>query len=192
MAAQTLGGMSKRGRAAVVACVAAAGWLLGGCAVRPFSEAELASMSRAADETLGGMRAKEGYLADSIDRSIAQAVFPKIGKGAFFVGFGLGSGVLIEDGEVTGTCRKTQVSGGYQIGGAVESEAVLFFSESALSDFKDGDFALASRGVAVIGESGRGYVEEFHGGADEYTSPRVGAMLGVAGALDFYSFRAVE
>lgn len=165
---------------------------MGGCAAKQFDQAKISEMQQLSESRIAEMRSTEPDFDGAMDTSIAHAVFPKIGKGAFFLGLGLGSGLLFENGEVTGTCRTSQISWGYQVGGTQEYEVVLFHSPNALDDFKDGDFAWSHRGNAVAGRVGVGWIEDLHGGADEYNKQAAGLMAGIAGGAHFYKFRPIE
>lgn len=181
--------MNKQWMGVVGLTTLSASSIMGGCAAKQFDQAKIAEMQQQSEERISAMRETEPYFAGALDNSIAHAVFPKIGTGAFFLGFGIGSGLLFENGEVTGTVRNTQISNGYQIGLTQEYQVVLFHSPEALADFKDGDFAWANRGNAVAGKAGVGWIEDMHGGADEYNKQDKGLMAGIAGALNFYKFR---
>jgi len=175
----------------LLACTLFASPLLGGCAAKRFTSAELDDLTTRAEGTVADMKLREDTFEQAYDASMAQAVFPRVGRAAFWLGLGLGSGVVFENGEVTGVCRATHV-GLYGIGGGYTQRVVLFNTQQALDDFKDGDAAFSGQGDAMIGTSGVGYTEDAHSGADEFSTGGAGALLQLGGGGSFYTFREIS
>ena len=182
--------MSRTAATLSLAGLALASPLLGGCAAKRFTSAEIDDLTGRAQETLSDLRLREATFEQAFDASLAQAVFPRVGRAAFHLGFGLGSGVVFENGEVTGVCRMTQI-GVDGFGGGYTQHAVLFYTEQALADFKDGDAAFMGQGDAMIGTSGVGFMQDFNSGADQFSTGGAGALLQLGAGGNFYRFREI-
>lgn len=111
-----------------------------------------------------------------IDRSLAYAVFPDAGKGGFIVGGGYGSGVLYEHGVITGYCAISEGEVGLLIGGQSFSQLLVFTTSQALSDFKDGKFALKADASAVALKAGAAGKSVSTTGVDVYIYSSSGLM----------------
>ncbi len=83
------------------------------------------------------------------DNAYGYAVFPSVGKGAIGIGGARGSGWVYEQGRLVGRTKLTQVTIGFQLGGQAYREAVFFKDETALEDFKRGNFELSAQASAV-------------------------------------------
>ncbi len=83
------------------------------------------------------------------ENAYGYAIFPSVGKGAIGIGGARGSGWVYEQGEVVGKSTLTQVTIGFQLGGQAYREVIFFKDETALDDFKRGNFELAAQASAV-------------------------------------------
>jgi lipid-binding SYLF domain-containing protein len=77
------------------------------------------------------------------------AVFPKIGKGGVGIGGAHGKGRVYEKGKRIGDTSMTQVTVGFQLGGQVYSELILFKDERALKEFTNGNFEFGADANAI-------------------------------------------
>ena len=100
-----------------LACVAMMGAVyMSGCSTAPKSEGDAAKLSADSDATLVGYKAKDTSLQPLLDKSVAYAVFPNIGKAGWIIGGSYGRGQVYEGGKLTGYADISEVSGGFQWG----------------------------------------------------------------------------
>ena len=71
-------------------------------------------------------------------------VFPEVGKGGLIVSGSYGRGVVYEGGKAVGYADVSKGSVGAIAGGQTFTEIIVFETNSALQDFKNGKFALAA------------------------------------------------
>ncbi len=93
---------------------------------------------------------RQSSLAQSLfQSSYGYAVFPKIGKGAAFIGGSFGRGQVYRAGQVTGFTTVFKLSFGLQMGGQAYSEIIFFQDQRAYDDFTRGNFELDATASAV-------------------------------------------
>ena len=121
------------------------------------------------------------------DNSYAYAVFPSVGKGAFGIGGAHGSGWVYEQGRLVGRTKLTQVTIGLQLGGQAYREVVFFKDETALEDFKRGNFELSAQASAVAITAGVSGDISYNGGVAIVTIAKGGLMYEASvGGQKFY------
>ena len=142
---------------ALVAGSLVAGGLIGGCTTAPKAE-DRAALAASAQGALASFKAKDPTLQPLINKSVGWAIFPDIGKAAFWVGGSYGRGELYERGKLIGYADLTGVSGGFTWGAQSYSELLLFLRQEELDKFKRGDWSLEGNVSAVLltaGAAGR-------------------------------------
>ena len=77
------------------------------------------------------------------------AVFPTIGKGGLGIGGAYGTGCVYLGGVKAGTVWMGQVTVGFQLGGQVYSELIVFQSKGAYDSFTSGSFEFGADATAV-------------------------------------------
>ena len=89
-------------------------------------------------------------------KSVGMLVFPKIIKGGIGIGYEYGEGAMLVGGKTVGYYNLNAGSIGFQLGGQVRSEAILFMSQREFDKFQksdgwkagaDGSVALATLGA---------------------------------------------
>ncbi|MFK7772499.1 MAG: YSC84-related protein [Saprospiraceae bacterium] len=107
-----------------------------------------------AEETIESFKAKDSKFETFFEESYAYVVFPKIGKGASFIGGAHGKGIVFEQDEVIGKAKLTQITFGAQFGGQVYSQVIFFETKDDLERFKNGNIELAAQASAVAFKEG--------------------------------------
>ena len=92
---------------------------------------------------------KDPELARWFDDAAAYAVLPRVGKAGIGLGGARGKGIVIQNDTTIGNVTMTQLSIGLQLGGQVYSEYIFFRDQTALDDFKRGNFELGAQVSAV-------------------------------------------
>lgn len=157
--------------------------------------ATLVPVSRAAEDlgtqarqTVANFVNTDPGLQTFIDKSAGYAVFPDVGKGGFIVGGARGKGVLFEKGVITGQTTMTQASIGAQAGGQSFAQIIFFQNAGAVSDFKDGKFALGADISAIAISQGASKSAKFSSGVAVFTMPKSGLMVQASVGGQKFSF----
>ncbi|WP_373059606.1 YSC84-related protein [Zunongwangia sp. H14] len=124
--------------------------------------------------------------------SAGYAIFPNVGKGAYVLGGASGNGILYENGNMQGYTELKQLDIGFQIGGKAYREVIFFQTDSAVEDFKSGDYELTANASAVILEKGRSKSIDFQDGVGVAIMPKAGAMAGVSVGGQKFEYRDAQ
>jgi lipid-binding SYLF domain-containing protein len=175
--------------AMIVGVVAAMGFL-GGCTTAPQTEAGRAALAARVDGTLGAMKQANMTLDATLGAAAGYAVFPKVGKGAIWLGAAYGKGELFSKGSRQGYCDLFQMSLGFQAGGQGYSQVLVFETQEAFDAFKQGKFRFAANASAVVLTAGAGVTAPHGSAVSTYVADPAGFMY--EAALGFQSYRYVE
>ncbi len=118
------------------------------------------------------------------------AVFPNVGKAGIGVGGARGKGILIQGDESLGETTLTQISVGLQLGGQVYAEYIFFKDQTALDDFKRGNFELGAQVSAVALTAGASADVDYNKGVAVFTLAEGGLMFEAAVAGQKFKFKA--
>ena len=126
------------------------------------------------------------------DDSYGYAVFPSVGKGGFVVGGAHGTGLVYEQGALTGKTDLKQVNVGLQLGGQSYIQVIFFKGKEDLDRFKAGNLEFSgqasavaitagasadidySKGVAVISKAKGGLMYEASLGGQKFSYKPIG------------------
>ena len=117
-----------------------------------------------------------GESAAFFEDAYGYAVFPTIGKGGLVVGGAYGEGRVYRGGEHVGRTTVAQVTIGFQLGGQVYSELILFQNDQSLLDFQKGNFALNAQVSAVAAAAGASADAPYAHGVKVITMTKTGLM----------------
>lgn len=163
--------------------------IFSGCGSMKNSEAELVSDSRDARATITQEYPEVGALFNS---SVAYAIFPNVGKGAYIIGGSSGNGTVYQGGKLVGYADLKEIDVGIQAGGKAFIEVLFFEDEDSFEDFKEGGYELAANASAVILEEGASKDVEFRDGVAIVTMPKAGAMAGISVGGQRFEFDPVQ
>jgi lipid-binding SYLF domain-containing protein len=104
------------------------------------------------------------------------AIFPSVGKGAIGIGGARGKGWVYERGTLVGKTTLTQVTIGLQLGGQAYREVIFFKDQTALDDFRRGNFELSAQASAVAVTAGVSANVKYNGGVAIFTMAKGGLM----------------
>jgi lipid-binding SYLF domain-containing protein len=119
---------------------------------------------------------KDESLKTVFDKSAGYVIFPSVAKGALGVGAASGTGQLFEKDKAVGQAALTQVTIGFQAGGQAYSELILFEDQTALDNFKKGNFELSAQASAVAVTAGAGANAKYEKGIMILTMAKGGLM----------------
>ena len=88
-------------------------------------------------------------ISNMFNSAYGYALFPTIGKAGFLVGGAYGKGRAYEQGKHIGNTAMTQVTVGFQLGGAGFSQVAFFQDKRALTEFTNGNFEFGAEAQAT-------------------------------------------
>jgi lipid-binding SYLF domain-containing protein len=115
-------------------------------------------------------------LAEWFDGAYAYAVFPKVGKGGIGIGGAHGNGIVIRGDKTVATTSLSQVTIGFQLGGQVYSQFVLFKDQTAFEHFARGNFEMGAQVSAVAITLGASADANYDSGVAVFTIAEGGLM----------------
>jgi lipid-binding SYLF domain-containing protein len=104
------------------------------------------------------------------------AVFPTVGKGGIGIGGAHGKGIVIKNDKTVATTSLSQLTIGFQLGGQVYSQFILFKDETAFSNFSRGNFEMGAQVSAVAVTLGASADANYDGGVAVFTIAEGGLM----------------
>lgn len=131
-------------------------------------------------ETIEAFKAADPGIAQWFNGAYGYAVFPNVGKGAFFIGGGHGTGQVFRQGELIGKADVTMVSFGLQFGGQAFSEIIFFQNEETLNRLIDSSLEFGAGVSAVVLASGVSADASYRNGVAVFTRTKGGAMAEIS------------
>jgi len=119
---------------------------------------------------------KDPALAKWFDAAYAYAVFPKVGKGAIGIGGAHGKGLAIRGDQTVGKTSLSQITIGFQLGGQVYAEFIMFKDKTAFDHFTRGNFEMGAQVSAVALTLGASADAAYDGGVAVFTIAEGGLM----------------
>ena len=121
--------------------------------------------------------------------AVGYAVFPSVGKGAFFVGGAAGTGCLYQGGAIIGQAKLAQVTLGLQLGGQSYAEVIFFQNDDAIESFKGNNLELSAQVSAVAASSGASANAKYRLGVLVFTIAKTGLMYEASVGGQKFSFK---
>lgn len=119
---------------------------------------------------------KDPNIAKWFDSAYAYAVYPRVGKGGIGIGGAHGKGLVIHDDQTVGKTSLSQVTIGFQLGGQVYSEFIMFKDKTAFDHFTRGNFEMGAQASAVAINLGASADANYDGGVAVFTIAEGGLM----------------
>ena len=119
---------------------------------------------------------KDAALAKWFDSAYAYAVFPKVGKGGIGIGGAHGKGIVIRGDETIGKTSLSQVTIGFQLGGQVYAEFIMFKDKTAFEHFARGQYEMGAQVSAVALTVGASADANYEKGVAVFTIAEGGLM----------------
>ena len=111
------------------------------------------------------------------ESAYAYAVLPRVGKGGIGIGGAHGKGIVIHQDRTVGNTSMTQVTVGFQLGGQVYSQFIMFRDETAFNHFTRGNFEMGAQASAVAITVGASADANYDGGVAVFTIAEGGLMF---------------
>lgn len=129
-----------------------------------------------AQEAKAEMLANDPEMQRFYDSAVGYVIIPTVGKGGLGIGGARGTGLLYEGGEITAEVTLTQLTIGFQWGGQAYSEFIFFKDDTALEEFKRGNYELGAQVSAVAVKAGASVDANYSGGVAIFTQAKGGLM----------------
>lgn len=121
-------------------------------------------------------RKKDSAMEKWFDTAYAYAVFPRVGKGGIGIGGAHGKGIVIHGDKTVGNTSMTQVTVGFQLGGQVYAQYIMFRDKTAFDHFTRGNFEMGAQVSAVAITLGASADANYDGGVAVFTIAEGGLM----------------
>ena len=119
---------------------------------------------------------KDPAMTKWFETAYAYAVFPKVGKGGIGIGGAHGKGLVIRGNSTVGKTSLSQVTIGFQLGGQVYSQYVMFRDKTAFEHFTRGNFEMGAQVSAVAITLGASADANYDNGVAVFTIADGGLM----------------
>ena len=119
---------------------------------------------------------KDPSLVKWFDAAYAYAVFPRVGKGGIGIGGAHGKGIVIRGDTTVADTSLSQVTIGFQLGGQVYSQFIMFKDKTAFDHFARGNFEMGAQASAVAITLGASADANYDGGVAVFTIAEGGLM----------------
>jgi len=133
-------------------------------------------MELAVAQSIINAKDKDPSLAAWFESAYAYAVFPKVGKGGIGIGGAHGKGLVIQGDKTVATTSLSQLTIGFQLGGQVYSQFVMFKDQTAFDNFARGNFEMGAQISAVAITLGASADANYDGGVAVFTIAEGGLM----------------
>lgn len=160
--------------------------------LNPFRTRHRRSGEENARDLIARMKATDPGMEKVMSRAAGWAVFPRIGKLGIGVGGAGGNGRVYRRGKFIGTTTMSQVSIGFQFGGQVYGEVILFQDDAALERFMSGKFEIGGNLSAVVFNVGAAETAGFKDGAMVFVVPDAGLMYEATISGQKFTFKAAK
>jgi lipid-binding SYLF domain-containing protein len=120
---------------------------------------------------------KDPTLKKWFETAYAYAVFPKVGKGGIGIGGAHGKGIVIYGDRTVGDTSLSQVTIGFQLGGQVYSQFIMFKDKTAFDHFTRGNYEMGAQVSAVAVTAGASADANYDGGVAVFTIAEGGLMF---------------
>jgi len=121
-------------------------------------------------------RKKDSAMEKWFDTAYAYAIFPRVGKGGIGIGGAHGKGIVIHGDRTVGKTSMSQITIGFQLGGQVYAEYIMFRDKTAFDHFTRGNFEMGAQVSAVAITLGASADANYDGGVAVFTIAEGGLM----------------
>ena len=133
---------------------------------------------------------KDPSLAAWFDGAHGYAVFPKVGKGGIGIGGAHGKGIVIRGDKTVALSSLSQLTVGFQLGGQVYSQFIMFKDSTAFENFARGNFEMGAQVSAVAITLGASADADYDGGVAVFTIAEGGLMYEATVGGQKFSYEA--
>ena len=121
-------------------------------------------------------RTKILHWVNGLTRPTPTQYSPTVGKGGIGIGGAHGKGIVIRGDSTVATTSLSQVTIGFQLGGQVYSQFIMFKDQTAFENFARGSFEMGAQVSAVAITLGASADANYDGGVAVFTIAEGGLM----------------
>ena len=151
--------------------------VLAGCSTAPKRPEARAVLTAQVNEAVAIFKEKDPDIQQFFEKSYGYAVFPKIVKGAIWVGGAYGRGEVYEQGKIIGYCDMKQGTLGFSFGGEYFREIVFFRDKSDMDKFKAEEYTFSAQATAVAATAGAAAKADYKSGMAVFITTDKGLMV---------------
>ena len=133
---------------------------------------------------------KDPSLSKWFDGAYGYAVFPRVGKGGIGIGGAHGKGIVILGDKTVANSSLSQLTIGFQLGGQVYSQFIMFKDKTAFEHFARGNFEMGAQVSAVAITLGASADANYDGGVAVFTIAEGGLMYEATVGGQKFSYEA--
>jgi len=124
------------------------------------------------------------------DSAYAYAVFPRVGKGGIVIGGAHGKGLVIRGNSTVGETSLSQITIGFQLGGQVYAQYIMFKDHTAFDHYTRGNFEMGAQASAVAITYGASADAAYDDGVAVFTMADGGLMFEASVGGQKFKFKA--
>jgi lipid-binding SYLF domain-containing protein len=148
-----------------------------GCATVPETPEAKAVLSSQVDEAVALFKKRDPGIQTFFDSSYGYAVFPRVFKGAFWLGGANGKGEVYEQGKMVGYANLSQATLGFSFGGQFFREIIFFRDKRHLDEFKTEEYEFSAQVTAVALTAGAAAKADYEYGKVVFVTAESGLMV---------------
>lgn len=151
-----------------------------GCSSVPKTEEARNVLEAETIEAVAIFKSQDHGIQKFFDTSYGYAVFPKVYKGAFWVGGAYGKGQVYRQSQMTGYSSMSQATLGFSFGGEYFREIVFFSTKKEYDEFCSDEFAFSAQVTAVAVTEGAALKANYENGVVVFIIAQKGLMVDVS------------
>lgn len=151
--------------------------VLSGCATVPEKKESRDVLSAEVKEAIALFQSTDPGIQSFFDNAYGYAVFPRVTKGAFWLGGAYGRGEVFERGRRIGYASLSQATLGFSFGGEYFREIIFFRQKQDLDRFRYGDFAFSAQATATAVTVGASAKADYKDGMAVFVMADRGLMV---------------
>lgn len=151
--------------------------LTAGCSPVPKRAESREVLDAQINEAIVRFKEEDPGIQRFFDQSAGYAVFPRVFKGAFWIGGAHGNGMLYEGTQATGYVSLSQATLGFSFGGEFFREIIFFRTTADIERFKIKDYTFSAQATAVAITAGAAAKADYRDGMAVFVMTDAGLMV---------------
>ncbi len=161
----------------LIASMLIASVMIFGCQTVPKSPEARQVLSSEVDQAIAIFKQRDPDIQRFFNDSYGYAVFPKVYKGAFWIGGAYGKGEVYAQDQLLGFSSLSAGTIGFSFGGEYFREIIFFRDQRHLEDFISGDYEFSAQATAVGLTSGAAAKSDYQDGYAVFIIAESGLMV---------------
>jgi len=160
-----------------ISCILLSAFIMAGCATAPERPESKAVLSSQVNEAVAIFKTRDPSIDKFFTQSYGYAIFPKVGKGAIWIGGAFGRGEVFEQGKMVGYSSLSQATLGFSLGGEFFREIIFFREKPDLERFRFGEYTFAAQATGVALSEGVAAKADYKDGMAVFIMEDKGLMV---------------